>query len=244
MNTKDVKSDLDAMERAALAAKPGKWTWKQVGTFNTPGCAVLWPDTSKGGVHYRRIDSGGGMEQADADFIAAANPAVVLELIRRLREAETDARNSEGMAECMRMFRDDMIRLEIIPESVPPMFMTEAIGSEIAKRDARIKELESHVELYVAEMSAAKEAGFYSAQDLYTSYIGLSDRIAALESELVACRRDASASDVLAALRDEVKEMQEAAYTYGDYSKEAVRVALDGVIDAIDAARGKEGGAE
>jgi hypothetical protein len=90
MNTKDVKSDLDAMERAALAAKPGKWTWKQVGTFNTPGCAVLWPDTSKGGVHYRRIDSGGGMEQADADFIAAANPAVVLELIRRLREAESE----------------------------------------------------------------------------------------------------------------------------------------------------------
>ncbi len=90
MNTKDVKIDLDALERTALAAKPGKWTWKQVGTFNTPGCAVLWPDTSKGGVHYRRIDSGGGMEQADADFIAAANPAVVLELIRRLREAESE----------------------------------------------------------------------------------------------------------------------------------------------------------
>ena len=28
-------------------------------------------------------------------------------------------------------------------------------------------------ELYAAEMSAAREAGFYSAQDLFTSYIGL-----------------------------------------------------------------------
>lgn len=54
--------------RAALDAgpKPGRWTWKQVGSFNTPGCAVFWPDTSKGGIHYRRLDSGGGMEQVDA----------------------------------------------------------------------------------------------------------------------------------------------------------------------------------
>lgn len=39
---------------------------------------------------------------------------------------------------------------------------------------------------------------------------------------------------VLDELRGQIKDMQEAACTYGDYSKEAVRVALDGVIDAID----------
>jgi hypothetical protein len=65
--------DLDALEVAAL---------------NTPGCAVFWPDTIKGGIHSRRLDSGGGMLESDAAFIAAANPAVVLELIRRLRSAE------------------------------------------------------------------------------------------------------------------------------------------------------------
>ena len=80
--------NLNELERRANAATPGKWTWKQVGSFNTPGCAVFWPDTSKGGVHYRRLDSGGGMLEADANFVAAANPAVVLELERRLREAE------------------------------------------------------------------------------------------------------------------------------------------------------------
>ena len=85
--------DLNELERRAKAATPGKWTWKQIGSFNTPGCAVFWPDTSKGGVHYRRLDSGGGMIEADANFIAAANPAVVLELVRRLREAE--ARGAE-----------------------------------------------------------------------------------------------------------------------------------------------------
>ena len=41
--------DLNELERLAKAATPGKWTWKQVGCFNTPGCAVFWPDMSKGG---------------------------------------------------------------------------------------------------------------------------------------------------------------------------------------------------
>ena len=83
--------DLNELERRAKAATPGKWTWKQVGSFSTPGCAVFWPDTSKGGTHYRRLDSGGGMLEADANFIAAANPAVVLDLVCRLRDAERDA---------------------------------------------------------------------------------------------------------------------------------------------------------
>lgn len=83
----EMELDLSELERRAKAATPGKWTWKQVGSFNTPGCAIFWPDTSKGGVHYRRLDSGGGMLEADANFIAAANPAAVLELVRRLRAA-------------------------------------------------------------------------------------------------------------------------------------------------------------
>ncbi|MHA3905189.1 hypothetical protein ACTPOE_16915 [Castellaniella sp. WN] len=78
--------------RAALDAgpKPGKWTWKQVGSFNTPGCAVIWPDTSKGGIHYRRLDSGGGMEQVDAGYIAAAHPETIRALLadyERVRNA-------------------------------------------------------------------------------------------------------------------------------------------------------------
>lgn len=85
-------TDRYAGVRAALDAepKPGKWTWKQVGSFNTPGCAIFWPDSSKGGVHYRRLDSGGGMEQMDADYIAAANPETIRTLLAdydRMRDA-------------------------------------------------------------------------------------------------------------------------------------------------------------
>ncbi|OZI21756.1 hypothetical protein CAL18_12595 [Bordetella genomosp. 7] len=53
-------------------ASPRPWTWKQVGTFSTPGVALFWPDSSKGGVHYRRLDSNGGMTEADADLITNA----------------------------------------------------------------------------------------------------------------------------------------------------------------------------
>jgi hypothetical protein len=33
---------------------------------------ILWPDTSKPGVHYRRLDSNGGFLEEDAHLIAAA----------------------------------------------------------------------------------------------------------------------------------------------------------------------------
>jgi hypothetical protein len=81
--------------RDALSAgpKPGKWTWKQVGSFSTPGCAIFWPDSSKGGVHYRRLDSGGGMEQVDADYIAAAHPETIRALL-----AERDALRAAVLA--------------------------------------------------------------------------------------------------------------------------------------------------
>jgi hypothetical protein len=106
----------DAMEdkyndlRAALDAgpKPGKWTWKQVGSFNTPGCAVLWPDSSKGGTHYRRLDFGGGMELVDAEFIAAAHPETIRALLEErdaLREVllrEADWHDGEARAHKIR----------------------------------------------------------------------------------------------------------------------------------------------
>lgn len=56
---------------------------------------------------------------------------------------------------------------------------------------------------------------------------------ATLRAELEQCRADA-----LGDLREQVMGMQEAAYTFGENCKEAVVVALDGVIEAIDAARG------
>ena len=39
----------------------------------------------------------------------------------------------------------------------------------------------------------------------------------------------------LTELRGRIKDMQDAAYTYGDHSKEAVSIALDGVLEEIDA---------
>jgi hypothetical protein len=64
--------------------------------------------------------------------ILAAPPAVA----EPDAQARIDAQ--EGMAECMRMFRADMIEAGVIGESVPPMFMTEAILGEIGRLRAQL----------------------------------------------------------------------------------------------------------
>lgn len=57
-------------------------------------------------------------------------------------------------------------------------------------------------------------------------------RIAELEAQIAAI----ADTDKLRELRARIYEMKEAAYTYGDNSKEAVCAALDGVLDEIDEA--------
>jgi hypothetical protein len=54
------------------AAKPGPWLAKHVATHPIPGWVILWTDTSKPGVHHRRLDIKGTFSEADARLIAAA----------------------------------------------------------------------------------------------------------------------------------------------------------------------------
>ena len=72
--------DLDDLERKAKAATPGKWSWGEAEH-------ALWGD----GEYEAVIDSGrhrshSGLKDNDAEFIAAASPAVVLELVAELRK--------------------------------------------------------------------------------------------------------------------------------------------------------------
>ena len=76
--------DLNELECLANAAAPGPWRRQD---FYSSG-SRNGVDDSDGNVvcsSYNR------KRDADFDFIAGANPAVVLELVRRLREAEKDA---------------------------------------------------------------------------------------------------------------------------------------------------------
>jgi len=81
-----IEIDLDALERAALAATPGPWHSPGMGEVHSVEHHVIvdvcWPE------HGVPVDdSVGNGTQEDADYIAAANPAVILELVRRLRAA-------------------------------------------------------------------------------------------------------------------------------------------------------------
>ena len=78
--------ELGALEALARAATPGPWTMRRMGTsyaYYTPA-EPEYPSWE--------IDSSGPMSDFDAEYIAAANPAVVLALIARIRELEAMSR--------------------------------------------------------------------------------------------------------------------------------------------------------
>jgi hypothetical protein len=108
--------DLDALEQKALAATPGPWEVVYRDDDHCMTMTVIAPKGSMGdssnvmrlsddpnqanviAITWHQLTPWAGQEsfnndQSDANdsFIAAANPAVILELISRLREAESDA---------------------------------------------------------------------------------------------------------------------------------------------------------
>lgn len=70
-------TELDALEAAAKAATPGPWNTKE------------GPDFSEIFAHDKNIALIGS-QHADAAYIAAANPAAVLELIAELRQTRAE----------------------------------------------------------------------------------------------------------------------------------------------------------
>ncbi len=94
------RGELEDLERKARAATPGPWTRKKpssdtegwamgVAVAGTPGRQTVYANPP-----------GGSFPSADCDFIAAANPAVVLALIAAAKErdelrAEVDAAGAE-----------------------------------------------------------------------------------------------------------------------------------------------------
>ncbi len=127
----DAPADLQQLKALALAATPGPWEYKPMGETTDPEIAAA---------NGSRVCSlvAADMTKQNSRYIAAANPAVVLDLIARIERAAAPATAS---------------------------------GDELPK---------------------------------------------------------------MLELRARLVEMKEAAYTFGEYSQEAVCAALDGVLDAID----------
>lgn len=98
--------DLDKLEQVARAATPGIWERNGEAVDSEDGsiyniavcqharCAESWSGTDYAAKSY---------QLSNADFIAQVNPAVVLELVRRLRAAEADAKRLDHVveSECM-----------------------------------------------------------------------------------------------------------------------------------------------
>jgi hypothetical protein len=60
------------------------------------------------------------------------------ELEAKLAAARHHAFDQEGMAECMRDFREAMINAGIVGESCPPMFMIEGVSNYILKLASQV----------------------------------------------------------------------------------------------------------
>ena len=84
--------NLNELERRAKSAGGQEWTL----TIDATGDAFLSAENSE---YVAEVGAVGedGIVSDYGKFIAAANPAVVLELVRRLREAEKDANRLEWM---------------------------------------------------------------------------------------------------------------------------------------------------
>lgn len=91
----------EELREALEKATPGDWTWDQIGTYSAPGgCAVLWPDYSKSGVRYRRLDYQGGFTKHDANFITNAKRIVPALLSSHDAQAAEIERLRNSVKEC------------------------------------------------------------------------------------------------------------------------------------------------
>jgi hypothetical protein len=85
--------DLDKLKRLAQKATPGPWSfwhgWVATDIDNDGGVIIAERPTPSGGKYQARVD-------ANFDYIAAANPAVILELIDSLEAAERNLRCCQG----------------------------------------------------------------------------------------------------------------------------------------------------
>ena len=100
--------DLNELDRLANAATPGPWILGRLESWDEDGVPIRYVYRTPRETHRTRMrvisgedDQGRKLDcDSDAAFIAAAHPAVVLELVRRLREAEaTTAAARDVLAE-------------------------------------------------------------------------------------------------------------------------------------------------
>jgi hypothetical protein len=137
--TQPTQLDLDALQAAAEAATPGIWTTYKDGSEKLNNrCNVV--ESGCAMVAY------GQLSDEDANFIAAANPAVVLALIDRLRKAEAEAGLYREYYEADRAY--ETLHDHISPGLTAPTDAHYAALSETTKRFCKARDA-------IAEMIAA-----------------------------------------------------------------------------------------
>lgn len=111
--------------------------------------------------------------------------------------------------------------------------LTEQIYDELNAQVVRMLNHSLNQASRIVELETQLKDHSAQAFSIGETYANALSRIAELEAQIAAASAPAD-TDKLRELRARIYEMKEAAYTYGDNSKEAVCAALDGVLDEID----------
>lgn len=111
--------------------------------------------------------------------------------------------------------------------------LTEQIYDELSAQVVRMLNHSLNQASRIVELETQLKDHSAQAFSIGETYANALSRIAELEAQIAAASAPAD-TEKLRELRARIYEMKEAAYTYGDNSKEAVCAALDGVLDEID----------
>ena len=164
--------DINELRRLAQAATPGPWQfwhgWVAANIDNDGGVVVAERPTPSGGKYQAKVD-------ANFKFIAAANPATVIELLDRLEAAEKDIALKERIIDSLGSELNavsnerDVLRDRLALESQENGALRDSVDRACEERDAlraKIERMEKQepVDLNYIEL-------MNSAQKIVESYV-------------------------------------------------------------------------
>lgn len=172
-----------------------------------------------------------------AQYCAAANPAAILELLASATASE--ARLAEYEAARFAYASEFPLSADGEPDVGSIHANIRALKKDATASEGRIAEQASRIEFLEATLTLMTKWLEANKLDVFSRGIwdAINERDRPARAALAGSATPSAKPDevpALIVLRAQVQEMHDAAYTFGDHSKEAVRTALDCVTDAID----------
>lgn len=224
--------DLENLDRLAAAATPGPWEWDPEGFM---GCGQVWtlgPGVEGGSIAGPTGDCyprSGYSPKEDMQFIAAASPSVVAELVRRVREAEAEVLHEKRrLADVESGWRGKLTAAEARVAKLERQLLiaTESGNAEAGEHEAlraEVRRLTEERDILIRDNATAGVLNYITEKQRSESEA--TQYIHELQAELHALR---DRIEALAAGWDYAAAFTGDPPVIGKYVAESLRVLLDG----------------